>query len=491
MGKALRVGSDVVGAMAGGSVRVPSYERERLTGGITHLGVGGFHRAHLAVYIDDLAEKGGRWSITGSGLMDHDRRMVEVLQRQDHYYLLAEREGETANCRIIGALTKTIAATTQTQELIHNLVDPTTQIVSLTITESGYPVEHGAFVPSETMAADCVSDQPVTTFGVLVAALDARRKSGAAPFTVLSCDNLPGNGHVARHAVSGAAALRSEALAQWVDTHGAFPNAMVDRITPMTTDADRAWVVEKLGIVDEWPVICEPFRQWALEDQFVNGRPEFQNVGVLMTDDVIPYEHMKLRLLNGSHSAVAYHAALAGIHYVHDAVLDVRIQKFMRTLMKAEVAPNLLAPAGINLAEYQDQLVSRFSNPAIADTIGRLCMDGTSKFPTFIVPSLEDQLDNGGSIRMLALVLAGWCRYLRGVRDDGSALSLSHDPFLQEARQAAERSVHDPRAFLHYEKGLGPNLAKSDRLLEVFTEALHSMDNIGSLATLDQWTVPL
>ena len=504
---ALKQDSDAAGAtnpaatdnpagMASGNSRapvtVPRYDRSRLTGGITHLGVGGFHRAHLAAYVHDLAQSGvGSWSITGSGVMKHDENIASVLTKQDGLYLLAEREGDPytghVDAQIIGSITRFLPAAIDPLPLFANLCDPETKIVSLTITEGGYPVEHGAFVGDDALAADVSSSQPRTTFGLLVGALDERRKRGLAPFTVLSCDNLPGNGHVASIAVLGAAEFRSAELRKWIEQHGAFPNAMVDRITPATTDADRAWVQRTFGLTDAWPVVCEPFRQWALEDTFVSGRPAFEEVGVIMTDDVLPYEHMKLRLLNGSHSGLAYHAALAGFRYVHDAVLDPRIERFIRQLMKSEVAPNLIAPVGIDLVDYQDSLVHRFSNPAIADTISRLCLDGTAKFPTFIVPSLEDQIRSGGPLDMLALVLAGWCRYLRGVADDGSQLALSNDPFLSEATEIAHRSVSNPRAFLAYERALGPELSKSDRLLDRFSAALESLAERGSLATLEAW----
>jgi mannitol 2-dehydrogenase len=483
---------DAAGALPVGLL-LPTYDRSLLTGGIVHLGVGAFHRSHLALYLDDLASRGtaaaasSTWSITGSGVTAHDTKVAEVLGEQDGLYLLAEREGENVTSRIIGSLTKFIPAQNDATQLVSALSDASTRIVSLTITESGYPVALGQFVGSDELAVDAKAAVPRTTFGVLAAALDARRKAGLGPFTVLSCDNLPGNGHVVEAAVLGMCGLRSNELEAWVRTNGAFPNSMVDRITPATTDADRNWVAETFGFVDAWPVVCEPFRQWALEDKFVQGRPRFEDVGVLMTDDSIPYEHMKLRLLNGSHSGLAYLAALGGYTYVHDAVLDPRVNGFVRKFMREESAPNLVAPAGIDLDAYQDSLVQRFSNPAIADTIARLCMDGTSKFPTFIVPSVEAQLEKGGPIRMLALILAGWCRYLRGVADDGSTIALSHDPFLSEAVEAAQKSVNDPRAFLQYELGLGTNLAKSDRLVAVFTEALNSLERNGALQTLETW----
>ena len=485
----VRLDSNVLAAV-GQRMSIPTYARTGLGGGIVHIGVGGFHRAHLAAFVHDLLQAGAtEWSITGSGVMASDATMAKVLHEQNGLYVLIEREGTQATGSIVGSITDYVHAGEDSTELIARLVDPATKIVSLTITESGYPVEHGQFVETEALRRDAAaSAKPRTTFGIVLTALEARRRAGLGPFTMLSCDNLPGNGDVARVATLGTASLWSSALSSWLEEHGAFPNAMVDRITPATTDADRDFVRDRYGIVDEWPVSCEPFRQWALEDQFCCGRPRFEHVGVLVTHDVAPYEQMKLRLLNGSHSGLAYHAALAGIALVHDAMAEPSIERFVRRLMSIEVAPNLVRPPGIDLDAYQDSLVRRFSNAAIGDQINRLCMDGSSKFPTFVVPPLEDQLAAGGQVRMLALVLAGWCRYLRGWADDGSALAPAHDPFLADAVRSANESISDPVRFLHYERALGPNLHRSDRLVTEFTAALASLESIGSLATLDLWT---
>jgi mannitol 2-dehydrogenase len=470
------------------TLRLPTYDRKTLTGGIVHLGIGGFQRAHLAVYLDDLAEeRSGTWSIAASGVTAHDERIGQILRSQNVLYLLAERDGVRVDGRIIASMTEVLMAHQDQSELLHRLADASTRIVSLTITESGYPMANGSFVPSEELARDVCADVPSSTFGVLVASLDARMRAGLSPFTVLSCDNLPGNGAVARASVVGAAALRSEALGRWVGQHGAFPNAMVDRITPQTTDADRVWAAETFGFDDAWPVVCEPFRQWALEDKFVDGRPAFERAGVLMADDVTVYEHMKLRLLNGSHSGLAYLAALAGIHFVHDAVQDQRFSSFLRVFMKTEAAPNLTPPPGIELDSYQESLIERFSNPAIADTVGRLCMDGTAKFPTFLVPTAEAQIKTGGPLNLVALMIAGWCQYLRGVADDGTLLTLAHDPGIGEATAAAHKSIHDPRAFLALESALGANLSKSDRFVSAFTRALTDLEKFGALQTLAMW----
>ena len=477
----------VLGALAGVAA-TPRYNRQALTGGIVHLGIGAFHRAHLAVYVHDLLQcSNGTWSVTGSGVTAHDGRMADALQRQDGLYTLIERDGGAAKATIVGSIGDLLPAAADASALLVRLAHPSTRIVSLTITEGGYPVEHGTFVETDALRSDAIVDVPTSTFGVIAAALDARRRAGLAPFTVLSCDNLPGNGAVSRTAVLGAAAMRSAELEQWVAAHGAFPNAMVDRITPVTSDADRRWVADNLGVSDAVPVVCEPFRQWALEDHFTLGRPAFEEVGVLMTADVVPYEHMKLRLLNASHSALAYLAALASIELVHDAVADVRIERFIRALMADEAAPNLAVPAGVDLVDYQETLVRRFSNPAIGDQVARLCLDGTAKFPIFLVPSIDAQLGRGAAVRMLALALAGWCRYLQGVADDGSAIVLARDPNLGEAVTFARRDALEPGSFLHFTRALGPALGSSERLRNEFVAAGESLARIGSLATLERW----
>jgi mannitol 2-dehydrogenase len=484
----VRLDRDRLGSIAA-RLPVPRYDQTDLCGGIVHLGVGGFHRSHLAAYLHDLLQAHRTaYSIVGAGLLPSDLGMADALLAQGGLYVLIERDGADAHAAVIGSISHYLYAAADSGPLVRTMADPSTHIVSLTITESGYPVVAGQFVETDELREDARSDCPASAFGVLACALDARRQAGLPPFTIMSCDNLPGNGDVARVAAIGAAAMRSDRLAQWIETSGAFPNAMVDRITPATTDADRQFVRSRFGVEDRWPVACEPFRQWALEDEFCDGRPPFEEAGVVTTTDVSPYEQMKLRLLNGSHTGLAYHAALAGIELVDQAMAEPAIERFVRTLMRDEVAPNLVSPRGIDLDEYQASLIHRFSNPAIGDQVARVCLDGSSKFPTFIVPSVEAQVERGGSVRMLALVLAGWCRYLRGRADDGSPLTLAHDPFLADAVDAAMASREEPRRFMGYSRALGTRLGDSDRLVETFSDALDSLERVGSLATLAAWT---
>jgi mannitol 2-dehydrogenase len=485
--EAVRLGRGSL-ASIGSRLPVPRYDGAELRGGIVHIGVGGFHRSHLAAYVHDLLQAGcTRYSIVGAGLLPSDAEIARALQAQDGLYVLIQRDGAEAHAGVIGSISEYLFAADDSRPLVVAMAEPATHIVSLTITEGGYPVEAGEFVETAQLQEDARSQSPTSAFGVIACALEARHRAGLAPFTVMSCDNLPGNGDVARRATLGAAAMRSDQLARWIDSAGAFPNAMVDRITPATTDVDRRFVRRRFGFEDRWPVTCEPFRQWALEDEFCDGRPPFEQAGALTTSDVSPYEQMKLRLLNGSHTGLAYHAALAGIELVDQAMAEPAIERFVRALMRDEIAPNLDSPKGIDLADYQKSLVHRFSNPAIGDQIARVCLDGSSKFPSFIVPSLEAQLDRGQPVRMLALVIAGWCRYLQGRADDGALLTLAPDPYLDEAIAAAHASREDPRRFLQYSRAMGGRLATSDDLVATFTEALASLERAGSLATLSAW----
>ena len=340
----------------------------------------------------------------------------------------------------------------------------------------------GQFVAKD-LPADLA--QSNNAFAAIVEALDRRRRAGTGPFTVLSCDNVQENGHVARTATLGVAGLVRPESVEWIQANVAFPNSMVDRITPATTEADRAWLRETHGLEDLWPVATEPFRQWVLEDTFAAGRPRWEEVGAVVTSDVRPYEAMKLRLLNAGHSALAYPAALAGIEFVHDAASHSVIQRFVRGLMNDEVTPTLTPPAGVDLEQYKTTLIERFTNSAVGDQIARLCLDGTVKWPKFLIPTIEAQIVRGGPVRLAATALAGWCKYLRGVKDDGTALVLSADPFLAEAQEHAKRFADDPQGMLSYERVFGPVLPKSTRFVETFARAVAGFREGSALAALE------
>ena len=414
-------------------VAVPSYDRERITPGIVHIGVGGFHRAHEAVYTDALLAEGGAedWGICGVGLRPEDRAMRDALVPQDCLYTVVPRAAEGADARVIGSLVRCLFAPEQPQAVRDALASPQTRIVSLTITEGGYGLE------------DAV--QPDGVFALLAEALNQRRLAGVSPFTVLSCDNLPHNGEAAKLALLAAAG--SGEFRRWIEENVAFPSSMVDRITPQTTDADRALVRDEFGIDDAWPVVCEPFKQWIIEDKFSDGRPPWELAGAQFVPDVAPYEAMKLGLLNGSHFAMAYLGFLAGFTTVPVLMADPDFRLFIQRFMDSEVSPLLPPVPGIDLADYRATLIHRFDNPAIKDQITRLCLNGSPKFPQYLRPSLEKAVGADRPHRLMTLTLAGWLRYLTGEDEQGQAYFVD-DPRAAELTPLARQSGADPRPLL-------------------------------------------
>ena len=475
-------------AAIAGRVAVPTYDRTRLAPAIVHIGVGGFHRAHQAVYLDDLAAQGITldWGEHGVGLLPADKPMAEALIPQECLYTVVARGAGGDTARVIGSMTAYLFAPDDPARVLDLLADPTTRIVSLTITEGGYHVEShtGRFEADHpAIQADLHHpDQPSGVFGYLCAALDRRRRAGAPPFTVLSCDNLQGNGAVARTAITSFARLRDDRLADWIEAHVAFPNAMVDRITPQTTDADRAFVAETLGIVDAWPVLTEPFTQWVLEDTFCNGRPPLEQVGVQVVSDVHPYETLKLRLLNASHQAMGYLGYLAGYRYIHDVMADADFRAFIARLMKDEVAPLLPPVLGIDLAGYQQTLLERFANPKIGDQVARICTDGSDRMPKFLLPSLAEALEQGRAHRLLTLAVAGWLRYLRGVDEAGREIAIA-DHLAGELRERATAGRDNPRPVLSLRSVFG-DLGRNEPFVAELAAAVRELDAGGAKATV-------
>ena len=414
------------------NVAVPHYDRAAITTGIVHVGVGGFHRAHEAVYVDDLMAGGGakEWGICGVGLRPEDKPMRDALVPQDCLYSLVTRDAAGDNVRVIGSLVRYIFAPEEEAAFRAALAAPETRIVSLTITEGGYTPQ---------------PENPANVFRYLADALRERRDSGLPPFTVLSCDNLPNNGDAAKRALL--ASTPDTDLAHWIARNAAFPNSMVDRITPQTTDADRAMVRREFGIDDAWPVVREPFTQWIIEDEFCNGRPAWEQVGAQFVPGVAPYESMKLSLLNGSHFVMAYLGFMAGFTTVPQLMADPEFRTLVQRMMDDEVAPLLPPVPGIDLADYKATLLHRFENPAIKDQITRLCLNGSGKFPQYLLPSLQRALRAGRPHTLLTLALAGWLRYLTGTDEQGESYSID-DPRAAELQVLAKQGGTDPRPLL-------------------------------------------
>ncbi|MCX6470087.1 MAG: mannitol dehydrogenase family protein [Corynebacteriales bacterium] len=471
------------------SVTVPQYARHDNPCGIVHFGVGGFHRAHQAMYVDRLlaATPSPPWSICGVGVLPGDARMRDALVPQDGLYTLTLKHPDgVVETSVVGSIVDYLFAPDDPEKVIETMAAPTTRIVSLTVTEGGYNISSstGEFdLSAPDVAADLTPNAiPRTTFGLITEALRRRRARGVASFTVMSCDNIPGNGHMARRVFTAFAGAADPELAEWMELHTAFPNSMVDRITPATPNGLADEVAARTGIADRWPVVAEPFTQWVLEDEFSAGRPAFEAVGVQMVADVAPYELMKLRLLNAGHQALCYFGHLLGHRLVDEAARDPLLEKLLRTYMQDEGRPTLAAVPGVDLDDYIDTLLERFANPAIGDTIARLCAESSDRIPQWLVPVIVERLDDGGSVACSAAVVAAWTRYAEGVDEQGAPIEIV-DQRRDLLMPLAQASRTDPRAFVGVTDLFG-DLADRADFMESYTWALRSLRENGAHDTL-------
>lgn len=464
----------------------PAYDRSAVRAGMLHLGVGAFHRAHQAVYMDDVLAAGETgWGVIGASLRSPDVR--DALAPQDWLYTLALRSGEGMQLRVIGAIQTMLVAPEDPGRLIARMADPAIRILSLTVTEKGY-CHHPASGALDEAHPDIRHDlanpeAPRSAPGLLAAALALRKAAGLAPFTVLSCDNLPANGRTVKRVLSRFAALRDPELGKWVAGEVACPSTMIDRIVPATTDEDRADIAAALGMEDAWPVMAEPFTQWVVEDRFPAGRPDLAAAGVALVADVEPFEHMKLRLLNASHSALAYLGSLAGYGTVAEAVADPAFAAFIRAMMAQEIAPTLPMPAGVDLAAYQEALMRRFANPALKHRTGQIAMDGSQKLPQRLLGTIRDRLAAGVPFPRLALAVAGWMRYVAGVDERGRLIDV-RDPLAAELRRsAAEAGLAADRLaprLMGIRQVFGADLPADPRFRAAVTEALAGLIRLGA-----------
>lgn len=474
-----------------GRIAVPGYDRGCVSAGIAHIGVGGFHRAHQALYADRLLNngRGQGWGIVGIGLMPQDAAMRDALEQQHLLYTVTVKHADgTLEPRVVGSIVDYVFAPDDPEAVLEVLTDPTIRIVSLTITEGGYHSDQmtGGLELDDPLRADLVTGAaPRTAFGFIVEALARRRAAGSQPFTVMSCDNIQGNGTLARRVITEFARLRNAELGKWIGANVAFPNSMVDRITPVTTEADREMLSREFSLEDSWPVVCEPYIQWVLEDDFPTGRPPFEAVGVQVVDDVLPYELMKLRLLNAGHQALCYLGYLAGYRYAHEAARDPLFSQFLLGYMVHEAAPTLDPVPGIDLETYSRELIERFANPHVRDTLARLCADSSDRIPKFLLPVVNHHLARGGDVRRSALVVAAWARYAEGIDEQGGAIDV-----VDQRREAilarAKRNRQEPLAFLEDESLFG-GLRHDPAFTSLYSTALYSLHEQGARATLERW----
>jgi len=472
------------------SAAVPRYTRADLTPGIVHFGVGNFHRAHQAVYLDALFNlgEGHDWALIGAGVRETDEAMRQKLSAQDWLTTVVEQEADSSAAHITGVMVDYLKPG-DSAAVIAQLADPAIRIVSLTITEGGYYIDPASqkFDPTHPdIAYDAAHfDAPKTAFGLILAGLVKRRDAGLQPFTVMSCDNIPGNGHVTENAVAGLAALIDPALAAWVKSAVAFPNGMVDRITPATSEREKKLLADNFGIDDAWPVFCENFKQWVLEDNFPAGRPALEKVGVQFVPDVAPYEHMKIRILNGGHATIAYPAGLLDIHFVHEAMEHPLIAAFLKKVETEEIIPVVPPVPDTDLNDYLALCEKRFANPKIGDTIRRLALDGSNRQPKFVIPSALDRANDNSLLTGLALVSALWCRYCYGTTDSGAVIE-PNDPSWNRLTAQAKKAKDNPAAWLDMADIYG-DLAKAPSFVAAFTKSLNSLWSIGTNATLEAY----
>lgn len=475
----------------------PTYNRAGVKEGIVHIGVGGFHRAHLAAYVDSLMSKHNvrDWAICGVGLQPFDASMRDALNPQDCLYTVIERAATGSSAHVVGSINSFLFAPSNPTAVIAKMAHPDTRIVSMTITESGYYYNENTHQLEDhhpDIVADLSSDlkAPRTTFGYLYASLARRYEAGQRPFTVLSCDNMQGNGTITGNMLKSFARLRDPKMADWISKHGAFPNSMVDRITPRTTEEDKQSLAENFGVEDAWPVVTEPFKQWVVEDHFADGRPEFEKVGVQVvknTHEVEQFEAHKLRLLNASHTAMAYLAFLAGFNYVHEVIENPTFLKFIRNMMHEEVKPLLPQIPGVNIDAYCEKLIERFSNPTIMDQITRLTLNGSGKLPQFIMPSVAEQImGKTHNLKRLSLVVASWFRYLQGIDEHGKPYAID-DPVADQLQALAREGGSNVYPLMDVKNLFGDDLREDKIFMDELGRALKSLHEEGAMATLAKY----
>ncbi len=465
----------------GSRMPVPTYDRSSDKSGIVHIGVGGFHRAHLAYYLHQLQQLGDApdWGICGIGLREADTKLHDIFKKQDHLYtLMVKHPGGKIEAEVIGSIVDFKMGTTDPEPVITSMAAVETKIVSLTITEGGYNFNPNTgefnFDNPDIQHELQHPQDPKTVYGFLTAALKRRRDAGLPAFTILVCDNIEHNGDMMRKMLGTFAEAQDPDLAKWIAQEVSFPNSMVDRITPVTTPADIETLAQDFGVQDAWPVTCEPFIQWVVEDKFSNGRPAFEKVGVQFVPDVGPYEKMKLRLLNAGHSVLGLLGAIHGHPTINACIEDELFASYFRAFLDEEATPVIGNIEGIDLSDYKDSLLERFANPNIKDSVSRICSESSAKLPKFLIPTIHENLAIGGSIKFATLVIAAWCYYSdKGMDRHGHPIEII-DALSTDLHQAAKQTKTDPLAFIRQESLFG-NLIRNERFTELYTEAVHKI----------------
>lgn len=461
-------------ALLPSTIKRPAYDRTMLRPGIVHIGLGNFHRAHQAWYVHRLMQQGlaKDWAIIGAGVRPNDAKMREKLAKQDYLTTLIELDPSGTSAEIVGSIVGYVPVQDGHHALISQMAAPEIRIVSLTITEGGYYIDPATGLFDDThidIKHDAANpESPITAFGAIVASLKRRRREGSGPFTLQSCDNLQGNGSILRQTVVSLARLSDPDLSEWIDAECCFPNSMVDCIVPATGDREHA-LVQALGINDLATVTHENFRQWVIEDEFCNGRPDWDLVGATFSDNVCGYEAQKIRILNAGHQLIANASELLGIVTVAEAMSHEPLHAFFRKVALDEIAPLVDPVPDMTPEAYVDLIDNRFANPAIFDTIRRVAFDGSSRHPGFVLPSVRDALARGTKLEGLAMAEALWARMCLGQRENGSTIK-PNDPIWDYLTEHAKTAAKTPRAWLEM-RDLYGDLADQNRFVAAFEAA--------------------
>jgi len=470
-------------------IQWPSYQRDQLKSRIVHLGFGAFHRAHQGLYTCETAQKSGSdWGICEINLFGGEA-LVNQLREQDHLYTVVEKGAQRNTVKVSGAVTESLhPALDSKQAVLEKMAEAQVAIVSMTITEKGYcadPATGRLDKNNPLIQHDLANPHtPDSAIGYIVEALRMRRDRGLTPFTVMSCDNVQENGHVARASVLDFAMLLDEELAGWIEANVTFPCTMVDRIVPAATDETLAEIALLMGVNDPCGIACEPFRQWVIEDNFVNGRPEWDVAGAEFVDDVVPYEEMKLRMLNGSHSFLAYLGYLGGYPHISDTMTNEAYRKAAFDMMMQAQAPSLDMPEGTDLAKYAQLLIDRFTNPSLKHQTWQIAMDGSQKIPQRMGGSLRFHLEHGSDYRWIAMGIAGWMRYVGAVDEKGQVIDV-RDPMAEELKAIHCQCATDEqvvKALLSIEAIFSTDLIENEGLVAEITRAYQLIANKGARA---------
>lgn len=461
-------------------VSVPEYNRDAINTGIVHVGIGGFHRAHQAYYTDQLLKDPSfnNWGICGVALLDFDTKIYNVLKDQNGLYTLIVKELDgSLTKKVIGAMVEYLFASENPIKVIEKMANPDIKIITLTITEGGYNYNEatGTFNFENLLIQHDLKnpENPKTIFGYLTQSLKLRKERGLLGCTIQSCDNIQGNGHMVKKMLLSYVKKAEPSLVFWIKENVSFPNSMVDRITPATASSDITNLKETSGVEDAWPVVCEPFIQWVIEDDFIAGRPAWENVGAQFVKDVLPYEKMKLALLNAGHSVIGILGALMGYETIDKAVNNPQIYSFLKIYMDNEVTATLDGLEGVDLKEYKASLLQRFGNVYIEDQIDRICSESSAKIPIFMLPTIYKQLANKGNITHAAFVIAAWAIYSLGKDKNGKIINIK-DGMADVLNEKAKASKEKPASFLEI-ASIFRNLKESKQFIEAYTSAYNSI----------------